>query len=108
MRHQARQIATARGSSFKNTFIEYKPPQSPIKNKLNLDLKGITPERDDINASKQSFAIMGSVSSRGKLNDSPNKVNKKVIMHVNQFIPFFMQYHLLTLGCLSEFSKDYQ
>jgi hypothetical protein len=57
---------------------------------------------------------MNSVSSRGKMsgfggnnNDSVKKQAKKVIMHVNQFIPFFMQYHLLSSQCLSEFSKDY-
>lgn len=29
-------------------------------------------------------------------------------MHVNHFIPYFMQYHSLNSACLSDFAKDYQ
>lgn len=32
---------------------------------------------------------------------------KKVIMHVNKFVPFFMQFHTLGKQELGQFSKDY-
>jgi hypothetical protein len=78
---------------------------------LNTDIKGTTPERirEEGTVSKQSYGV--SISSRDKvgvLNESQRKTaGKKVIMHVNHYIPFFMQYHALSSSCLSEFAKDY-
>ncbi len=41
--------------------------------------------------------MMSSISSPRNLEDKSiakkNQNNKKVIMHVNKFIPFYMQYH---------------
>lgn len=110
------------GASLKSSanFIEYKG--SPYKNSmkqiqipgLNTDLKrATTPDkiREEGTVSKQSYAAM-SISSRDKLGamgdtTARKTATKKVIMHVNHFIPYFMQYHPLSSAVLSEFAKDY-
>lgn len=104
-------------------FIEYKG--SPYKNSmkkieipgLNSDLKGTSssPERarEDGTVSKQSYAGGVSISSRDKLaalgeNTTARKTTmKKVVMHVNHFVPLFMQYRPLSKEVLAEFAKDY-
>lgn len=91
-----------------------------MKDGTNNDLIGDLNNQDIIrdmgNMSKQSLPMMGSISSRrdkqSVIGDNTTTArkqanSKKVIMHVNQFVPFFMQYHSLSATCLGEFSKDY-
>ncbi len=63
------------------------------------------------NASKESLHFMGSVSDKhsmaGGFGATEQSRKKKVVMHVNQFVPFYMQYHQLGAKQIEELYADY-
>jgi hypothetical protein len=48
-----------------------------------------------------------STAHRNDHENMSKKQQKKVVMHVNRYVPFFMQYHTLTSQEFNEFQKDY-
>ena len=80
--------------------MEYKPKlekQTPAAaNNTDLRESGVVLE---------DRSLMGSLSERQSMTGFERK--KKVHMHVNQFVPFFMQYHSLSSQQLDDFQADY-
>jgi len=81
--------------------MEYKPKlekTSPVAAGNNTDLR-------ESGVVLEDRSLMGSLSERQSITGLERK--KKVHMHVNQFVPFFMQYHAVSSQQLDDFHADY-
>lgn len=108
-----------RQTAIKQNFIEYRPgafkeASARIKTARVRDSQQLrlNEEEDEILEDSNTKHMMSSISSPKNHEGDTSAIkrqqqNKKVIMHVNKFIPFYMQYHQLSGQELSEFAKDY-
>ena len=103
----------------KQNFIEYRPGAfkeasariQTARVRENQNLLRLNEEDGDDIILEDNKHMMSSISSP-KINEGDasmikKQTNKKVIMHVNKFVPFYMQYHQLSSEDLSNFAKDY-
>ena len=103
----------------KQNFIEYRPDAfkeasariQTARVRENQNLLRLNEEDGDDIILEDNKHMMSSISSpknnEGDASMIKKQTNKKVIMHVNKFVPFYMQYHQLSSEDLSNFAKDY-